>query len=556
MKHQRGFLTLTAVVIIVLFGILSATLVAMVIRASTAVIYLDAASKAASLAESGLEQGRQNLTQAALASRQTCVGLSSSLSMTTGSFSVGAANDAANAINPRYAFATLSTAIASGSTPATISVNNSAVFAPYGRVLIGREVFEYDRIANSTTLAGIARAQDGSIASTHASGTLVSQYQCTMASIGRSPASNPNGVRQYQQGIQQPVVFAAGGNGMILRWNSSTAELSWQSQSPGTYLFNAISAVNYHEGWAVANGSGGSRLSRLQGNNWTNITVSVSQAPDLFGVDAPSANEAWAVGERGASNSLTILRWVRNASNSSTNWCQLPCGGKTVSTTGISNQERYLFAVKTLDTNGDGYADIGAAVGGQSGTGSGNRGIILIYDGTQWANLELPSSVYRIGQLYGVDIIGNGNNAPKEAYFVGRSSQSSAQGKLFRLRDGVWSAVITTTAPMRSVSAVDTNGDGYADLGIAVGDNGVAYLFDGNFTVYGPFVLTGNDLKSAKVASPTDIWMVGTNGTRLHYNGTAVESVTSGVSTSNDLNGVSVISSQNTPVSSWYDMIN
>ncbi|GGI85134.1 hypothetical protein [Legionella impletisoli] len=560
MKRQGGFLAIAAVAMIVLVGILSAAIVAMAVRASLFSIHLNAKNKAVFIAESGLEQGRKNLTQSVLANRQTCVGLSSTVSMSGGGFTVVPASDAANLINPRYSFSTLSSPISAGASPTIISVSDTSVFAPYGRVLIGREVFQYDRIANATTLAGVTRAQDGSMSLSHASGSLVSQYQCTIQSTGNSASTNPEGVRQYRQGIQQPVVFAVGENGTILRWNGAS-ELQWDNQSPGTFNFNAISALNYHSAWAVADRQDqfNFRIARLQGNSWTNFityTPPPPEAVNLTGVDATSTNEAWAVGDRNRGSSFTILRWVRNASNDSTNWCLLPCGGKTIDESGTDSQQRYLFAIKTLDTSGDGYADIGAAVGGRDGTGSGNRGIALLYNGSEWVNLPLPTSpaTNRIGQLYGVEIVDNGTSTPRDAYFVGRSSENNSDGKLIRYRDGIW-VVITVAAPLRSISVIDTDGDGFGDFGVAVGDNGVAYTFD-NSSLNGPFVISGNNLTGVEVLSTTDIWVVGDNGTRLHYNGSTVESITAGVSTSNDLTGVSAIFPRRSPSSSWYDVIN
>ncbi|KTD19874.1 type IV pilus modification PilV family protein [Legionella londiniensis] len=545
MKRQQGFLSLATVVVIVIFAILSATLVSMFIRASAYTVNLSAIPKASALAESGLEQGRANLTEPALADRQTCAGLANLTSLPTGNFTVSPAVG----INPRYAFATLSTAIASSGTPASITVTDGSVFVTGGgRVLIGREVFQYQRV-NGNILTGISRAEDGSTSASHPEGALVSQYQCNMASIGNAPANNPQATREYQQGMQQPAVFAAGSGGTILRWNSPTNENAWESMSPGAYEFNAISMINYHEGWAVADTQ--ARVARLQGNAWTLFQPSFSGNRDLYGVDAPSESEAWAVGSR-QGNEFTIVRWVRDGSNSIANWCLLPCSGKTVSTSGTGSQQRDLFGIKTLDYNNDGFADIGWAVGGRDGTGSGNRGIIMVYDGAQWASSSLPPAANRIGRIYGVDAVANGNNPPVDVYFVSRSTQNNTQGKLFRWRNGSWS-VVTTSAPMHSVSVIDTNNDGLADFGMAVGDNGVVYSFDVNFAVSGPISISGQDLRGVDVISTTNAWIVGNGGVRFHYDGSSFVLTGSGGS---NLNGVSGVAARQSPVSSWQDVFN
>lgn len=576
MNSQRGFLLIVAIVLLVIIGILSSAIVSLGVRAGIMPIYFNAKNKAVFLAESGLEQGKKNLTEKILANRQTCVGLSNTTTMTGGKFKVVQANDAANTINPRYAFSTLSANISVSGTPGTITVTDSSVFAPYGRVLIGREVFQYDRIQNTTTLAGITRAQDGSIAHAHISGTLVSQNQCTIKSTGNSPATSPVGIRQYRQGIQQPTVFTAGLNGTILRWNAAN-ELQWDVQSPGTYNFNAISVINYHDGWAVADRESLqiNRLARLQGNGWTNFTLdmgSANQAQNLYGVYATSANEAWAVGlsrppsppsppDGGgppippSGPALTILNWVRDGSNSNTNWCIIPnggtsCNGKIYDDTGVANTAKDLFAIKTIDYSGDGFADVGFAAGGNDGqAGSGaNRGTLLTYNGSQWSNVVLPAN--SIGQLYGVDIIKNGTNAPVDAYFVGMSSMSGEGGKMIRLRSGAWS-VSTTTAQMNAISGVDTNNDGLADFVVAVGNGGLVYFFDSNFAITANYTLSGN-LNGVIVLSPSDVWVAGSGGVRWHYNGSNWLLNASG---GNDLKGISAVFPEKKPQSSWYDAI-
>ena len=571
-QKQSGFLIMAAAVIIVIFGLIAAFLVSMLLRSSEGTIYLGASTQAEALAESGLQQGAANLTDDILATRQTCTGLSATQSISTGSFNVTAASDAANLVNPRYAFATLSGGITAGATPTTLTVNDSSVFAPQGRVLIGREVFRYARIANAITLAGVVRAQDTSVATVHPSGALVSQYQCMMDSIGSAPGVAPFGVRQYQQGMQAQTLFAVGNNGRITRWNTDTNELAWQDDSPpGAQRLNGVSVLNYHDVWAVGDRQNASNyfLVRLQGNTWSTFTVPGASplAQNLQGVHTTSEYEAWAVGIRagtGGSRSFNLLRWVRDGSNSNNNWCKLPnqslangtCASTaiTVNETGIANKQKFLYSVVTRDTNNDGFANYGLAVGGQDGARGGargpNRGVVLQYNGTQWTPLTLLAN-QAIGRLYGVALTPNGTS---EAFFVGRSSGNNSQGKLVRLRSGVWT-VVTTTRRMYAVSVIDTDGDGIADFGCAVGDAGQIITFDSN-GILTNVTLSGNqDFLGVSVISPTDIWAVRSNGSAYHYDGISwIQELpnTSGVR----LNGVSGAFPTLSPVSSWHDVVN
>lgn len=565
---QKGFLLVLVTIIIVIFGLLTAALVAMFIRSSVSSSYLQALGKASALAESGLDLGLSNLSQSTLSNRQTCSGLSGTATLTSGSFSVALATDTANSINPRYASSSLATAVSSGSSPSTISVNDSSVFASHGgRVLIGAEVFEYLSISSGTTLSGVTRARAGTRATSHVVGELVSQFQCTMASTGDSPATNPLSTRQYQAAVQSPTVFAVGTNGTLLDWNNDSAQLTWQALSSGTSVdLYAVSALNYHSAWAVGElaniaNIGYFNFARLQGNTWSGLAFSSgvkNGASNLYAVSATSESEAWAVGDV-QGNNFVIMRWVRDGANSTGNWCRLTTNAaictKNYSTSGTSGAQRILYAVGTLDLNGDGFANVGYAGGGQGGTGSGNRGIILYYDGSLWSSISLPASSNRIGQIQGLSIIPNGSSAPKDIFFVGLSSQSTGAGKIMELENGAWNTVLTTTNPMSAVSMVDTNGDGFADFGIAVGNNGTVYSFNAG-TWSGPFTITSSNLNGVAVLSPTDIWIVGDNGVRFHSDGTSVVSLTASVTTSQNLLGLTAIFPHDSGLSPWYDLIN
>ena len=374
-RQQQGFLVITAVVIIVILGLLSSALVAIFTRANEATLHLQAIPAASALAESGLEQAKSNITQPVIANRQSCVNLSNTNALSTGSAIASRSQNSANSINPRYSYSTLTAAMTSSGSPTTIAVSDSSVFAPHGRVMIGRETFQYGRIGSATSLDDVTRAQDGTLAMAHAIGNQVSQYQCTLSgtdTVGTALLAS----REYQQGAQQPVVFAVGDNGTLLRWNSDTSELAWQAISSGTTNnFNGVSLQNYHSGWAVADSTNGTvfNLARLQGNAWSNVGVTdTAHAVNLYAVDTTSSNEAWAVGDP-ASSLVIIYNWIRNSSNDSTNWCIIPCNSKTITlSTSLNNSA--LYAIKMNDIDGDGYADRGFAAGVTAGTGGGKGG--------------------------------------------------------------------------------------------------------------------------------------------------------------------------------------
>ena len=575
-KKTHGFLLIVIGVMLVVFvGLASAFLVATSRSASDVGMHAQAIPQANGIAETGLQEATRVFALSAIAypptmsTRPSCGSLSLSNNFSTGLSTV---IEQSGITNPNDNSAILMTSIAAPpSTPTSIVVNNTAVFTSSGgRVLIGREVFKYTHVVNATTLGGVIRSQDGSIGQSHtggaSNGARVSQYQCTVESTGTSPDNTTASfaIRSLLQGLQQPALFVAGNSGTILRWNGATAatELAWFSQSPGTYNFNGISALNYQDAWAVADRASGSNyaFSRLVGGTWNNVTVNLGNARDLYGVFATSENEAWAVGILGQGNTFTILQWTKNATNTNNNWCKLPCNSKTVSTSGTSNAQRELFGIQTLDTNNDGLANLGYAVGGQDGTNNGanpaSKGIVMQYNGTQWSELSsIPGTA--IGRLYGVSMTPNSSS---EVFFVGRTTYTGSQtvnglGVILRLRTPSSYTTYFTTQIMRAVSVIDTDNDGFANFGCAVGDNGLVFTFtDANADAN---TISGNpDLTGVQVISPTDIWAVGTNGARYHYDGSSWDSYTTGFTTSNNLNAISGVAPQNSSVSSWYEVIN
>ncbi|MDP3704836.1 MAG: type II secretion system protein [Legionellaceae bacterium] len=600
MHNKKGFLLITAVILIVILGILGSALVSMFIRTSEASRHLQAIPAASALAESGLEQGKKNLTESIIANRQSCTNLNYTATLTTGTAQASRSQSSGNSVNPRYSYSTLTSGITNSTTPTSIVVSDTSVFAPRGRVMIGRETFQYGRITSATSLGNISRAQDGSLAIAHPVGSEVSQYQCTLSGTGSTATTS----REYQQGAHQPAVYAIGANGTLLLWNSDTSELAWQTVNSGTTNnFKGMSLQNYHSGWAVANSTNGVvfNLARLQGNSWANIGISdTNNAVNLNAVYATSSNEAWAVGDP-ASNSMIIYNWVRNGSNDNTNWCIMPCRSKTltVSPTLINSA---LYAIKMYDIDGDGYADRGfaagvtAGAGGGQGGGQGNQGqgeehcseqgmshggcggvfsedgtgttgggIILYYSGTGWSpitaaplNYSMPSI---IGQILDLDVTPLGNSAPVEAFFVGRtSSTTSAIGIITRLRMSGGVAAWNTTnnnfaQVLKSVSVIDTDGDGFADFGCAVGNAGTVVTFDSNMNTTLTTLNASINLNSVVVLSSTDIWVAGDSGARFHYNGTNWVPFSDGLTT-NTLYGIAKVSSKNSPFSLWYELIN
>jgi hypothetical protein len=214
---------------------------------------------------------------------------------------------------------------------------------------------------------------------------------------------------------------------------------------------------------------------------------------------------------------MNIFRWDGSS------WCRLQtsssCGGRRYSTS-AGNNERTLYAVNVLaynNTNGTG--DFGFAVGGRS-----SDGLILIYNGSRWQDSVVNTNT--IGQVFALSLIPNGNSQPIEAWTAGRR-RSGNQGEILRYYNGSWqiSSRKITTRRMRAISMIDTNGDGLADFGFAVGDRSYVYTYsngswnNGQRNPGGAFGGNRITLYGVVVISPTNAWIVGGGGRTYHFDG-------------------------------------
>lgn len=532
--REHGFLIMSAVIILIFFSLLGSAMMAYFMSFSAASIHLQAVANAEALAESALEQAQANFSNTDYANRSTCANLSISNGLNTGSAmtTTAALN---NSANPTAQFTYLSSAIAPATPMSTINVTSTQGFAPMGWLKIGHEVFQYLGTTPSS-FTGVQRAQDGSLSAYQPSSALVSQYQCIAAGTGETPASNPVAKRTYWRSYRQNILFSCGQSGNIYRWNGAEAELTWAADTTqSTAQFNAISALNYHEAWAVADHSGNDFImARLDGDNpWISISLSsLGTGTNLLGINAPSVMEAWAVGIHQSSDNTTILRWTRNDQNDSSNWCNVSssssCGITQTNEDSVDTNLKDLYAIKTIDYTADGYADMGFAVGGGNHTA-----MIWIYSGSGWRvasttlNTTIPNNA---GVLLGLDITANGLSSPQEFFFVGQDS-SGTQGVLLRLLISgmqiTWSSA-SYSVPLNAVSVVDTNGDGLADFGMAVGSNGAVLAFNMNndtsfnLVPYNPSLGAAMNLTGVVVINPLDVWIQGNNAgsaTSIHYNG-------------------------------------
>ncbi|MDO8705843.1 MAG: hypothetical protein Q7J84_12945 [Sulfuricaulis sp.] len=298
LRTQRGFLLITAVILIVVVALL-----ATVITFLTAGNVLSSAghansAKALFIAESGIERGIRALVSPVLTERVGCADVTDNVNLTNIAFGEGRFTLTGGAASyPNNANNTLKAGI--GIADVVIPLNDLAGFTTTGgRVLIDREAIDYRGVSSNTAICGGAaltpclvgaqRGRDGTAATTHASSTRVGQFQCNLQSQGGVPdMAGSSNRRTLRTGVQVQEGWAVGNLG-----GSATTE-----------NLNAIHCTSSSNCWGVADNG---VVVYWNGSTWTQDPFVAAE--NLNGVHCFDANNCIAVGDNG-----TILRYNSGA---------------------------------------------------------------------------------------------------------------------------------------------------------------------------------------------------------------------------------------------------
>lgn len=532
---QQGNLMVIAAIVIVVFALLAITSRQFFISSTLTSTQQQAAIQALSIANSGLEHGGLLLRSPNITTpiRQTCLALFDNQNIANGSVTVSGGNRT-------FAVSTL-TNLASDN----LTLSNASGFENQGRVYIGREAIDYQRKSGNQLLA-ITRGVDGTLSTSHVNGSPVAQYQCDQQATGQTPTVNAQGKRHVQSSVTLHDVWAVGNdvgnNFTFYRWNFPT-EMAWQDYSLNTSNHNdlyGVSMINFGDGFAVGlEANNAFNLLRWlgQSNTWVAAPVSAiasnSYITDLYAVSAIDSHHAYAVGERSTFffffRRHTILHW------DGTSWCLLGPGGNGCSSIGIPNAS---FSTPNL---------LGVSVINNSGTpfgfAVGESGEILRFDGSDWDNIASPTTA----DLRGVSVV-----SVSEAWAVGES------GRISRWNGSSWSNVSSpTSTQLNSVHMIDTNGDGVANIGWAVGQNGRALRYIraegapgvGSWSIIN--IPDNNDYNGVTIINANDAWAVGESGHRAHWDGNQwTVTNTSGQT----LRAVSANTPNKQPISAWREI--
>lgn len=501
--RQRGFLSLVAVVLIMVMGFLGMALTYMLISGSASTTNYLQSSKALYLAEAGLEHATHVLNASSFTNRAPCLALTISNTLGAGSYSVATTG-------PFYVSSpsTLNGAITSTAT--IIPVVSTANYQASGRLMIDRELVNYAAISGNN-FVGVIRGVSSTTAAAHNSATPVAQFQCALSSQGGVPSltspvnpGSPSGKRQIQDAVQLQEAWAVGNssnnNFRIMRWNRPTEE-QWSNASiaASNISFNSVSMVSYVDGWAVG---GTNTFLHWTGSAWTSVATGLTNVA-FFGVYCTDGDNCHAVGNAQGGTPV-IGHWNGTA------WTRITPGGS-------------ISGANLRSVHCDAINDCWAA-----GTNSGG-GRFYQWNGTTWTGISLAG-------LSGYTFNGVFCNTSTDCWAVGANAT-------FARKSGASWANFATGLPAAQYNGIFCNsstdcwavGNTNGGRDLIVHWNGTAWSRDAS----NPTPAT--NLFEVSCANINDCWAVGANSSFVHWDGTSWTTFTTSGLPSVQLNGIDIV---------------
>ncbi|HVF99574.1 MAG TPA: proprotein convertase P-domain-containing protein [Chloroflexia bacterium] len=285
-----------------------------------------------------------------------------------------------------------------------------------------------------------------------------------------------------------------------------------QSPNPGgNDVLYGVDAVSANDIWAVGASccyqvyTSESLALHWDGTSWTRVsTPNFIRGSTLFSVSAISSNDVWAVGESQDIGSpyLLILHWDGAA------W--------TSSDPGVPIFDRGLHSVTALASN-----DVWA-VGYEPGGASGYRALVLHWNGVSWAQQTIPA-LSAPSRLNGVSA-----TSASDIWAVGQSSDTHSL--VLRRGGSGWVAVPgPDIGPLNAVEAIAT------DDVWAASDSGFIHWDGEAWTQVGG----AGGAKALSAVSSTDIW-AGSNSMQ-HWDGISGEWRADSTAPSAIINGMAAL---------------
>lgn len=501
-QKQHGYLMIIAALLIVVIGFLGLAVCYMFVGTSISTNDNLQSDQALYLAEAGLEQAIHTLLTPTLTIRSACSGLSINNTLGAGAYAVSSTGPFA-VTSPT----TLSGAVTSAVT--SIPVASTSSYQSSGRIMIDQEAIFYSSV-DSTHFLGVVRGVDGTVASSHVSGTAVGQYQCNFSSQGGAPSLTPastilGGKRTITESVQLQEGWAVGNNingstWEVVHWNSPTEE-QWTSVNPSIsppQILNGVSMISNVDVWAV-----GDKAAALHYNGaWSLLNTGIAGGDNLLSVSAISASEVWAAAAQGK-----VYKWNGSA------WSIPVSPGNT------------LNGISLVEVSGNGLADGGWVVG--------TKKTAYHYNGSAWASLNTGVTV---------DLNGVSTLSTTDAWIVGNS------GNIFHWTGGAsWSSIASpTTQTLNAISMMISSG---SDIGWAVGNSSTAIYYNGTSWASKSTGLAGGlTLNGVVTISANEAWLVDSSGHIYEWNGSTWTLVSTA---STSLNAIDMLHPNSQPYGVW-----
>ncbi len=511
-KSQEGFLMIAAMVLIVIFGVIGVVATRLVnsdILSGTSHLRSD---QALYNAEGGLEVALRQLVMPTISARLACANMTGNATVTNVTFSGAAGPFTVTAALQSPTVSTLSGAITASAL--TIPVVNAATYATAGRIMIDGELINYSTVSGNNFI-NVQRGADGTVAVSHASGTLVGQYQCRLRSSGGVPNLSPTGNliaagRTVQEAVQLPQAWAGGDGSTLINWNAPS-ELQWNIASvSGTNNINSVFMLSYADAWAV--GQEGS-IFHWSGSSWA--TSASGTTSNFLSVYCLAGNNCWAVGA-----GRTFDFW-----NGST-WA---LQNTTVSTLPATSSYNAVYCNATNDC---------WAVGNMNAS----QELYAHWDGTSWTrDVSAPSAPQNLN-----DVVCTASN---NCWAVGASRTVSFWN------GSAWAHVSNTSFPNVTLNSVDcTSSNNCWIAGNFInGGNSTLMYWNGSTWTQDHSSQDNLDLYSVRCHGANNCWAVGQMSATLYWNGSVWNSIANPLGNT-ILRSVSVVGGNTKPISGWQEI--
>lgn len=522
MSKQKGFIAVVLVIFIVIIAMLGVAAAYLLTVGGSSNRNTAASFQALYLADSAIQRAMRQLLHPSLSGLNARVGCVSYAMVDSNTFApMGEFSAAQNgSLNDSASSSTLAAAITSSST--TINVVNGSNYAPYGRIIIDHEFIDYAGL-NGNQFVGVQRGRDNTVATAHAVGAPISQYQCNVLAKGAVPNfSSAIGRNELNAGIQLQEAWAVGqrintSTAMLWHWNKPS-EILWNNANVSVASaqdLNAIHVLNYAYAWAVGNKTGGNMFALLwNGANWTRIIPSPAVNLTLNTVYCNAFNDCWALGESGREvayyNGST---WTKGTSASMPN--------------AVMNSV-YCTASNNCWAVGNGR-NFSRYLGG---------GV------TAWTTFNNPNSIPNVNYR------GVWCNAANDCWAVG--DNSGGRDVFVHWNGSAWSRDGSDPTPSVDLNALTCNAsDDCWAAGDASGANSVLTHWDGTAWTNSTVNTSGENLLGISCFNKDDCWAVGTDSVRVHWDGSNWTVITAGITANPNLLGVSVVGAYQQPISYW-----